>query len=129
MMTMPFQNGDETTVDHYHAHVYYGEDDAMREKAARLREAVWNKWPDKVQMGRFRDRPVGPHPTDMYQIEFGPDLFSEIVPWLMFNRDGLTILVHPGSEDAWRDHAWYPLWLGEKLDLRLGWLERGNRSA
>ncbi len=128
-MTKGFVNGDETAISHYHAHVYYGDDDVRRDKAARLREKVWNRWPEQVQMGRFRDRPVGPHPVDMFQIEFGPDLFPEIVPWLMFNRDGLSILVHPEAGDAWRDHGWYPLWLGEKLPLRLDWLARGNRSA
>lgn len=128
-MAARFENGDETRIGGYHAHVYYGGDDGARERAARLRERVWNRWPDGVRMGRFRDRPVGPHPLDMYQIEFGPELFDEIVPWLMFNRDGLNILVHPEAGDAWRDHAWYPLWLGESLDLRLDWLAAGNRSA
>lgn len=125
----PYENGDETRINYYHAHIYYGDSDEARERAARMREKVWAKWPGQVRMGRFRDRPVGPHPQAMYQIEFDPDLFPEIVPWLMYNRDGLTILLHPDAEDSWRDHAWYPLWMGEKLDLNLTWLERGNRAA
>ena len=40
-----FENGDETKINYYHAHVYYGDDDAVREKAARLREKAWTKWP------------------------------------------------------------------------------------
>lgn len=128
-MTKPYENGDETRITLYHAHVYYGDSAELREKAARLREKAWRKWPDKVRMGRFRDRPVGPHPQEMFQIEFDKELFPEIVPWLMYNRDGLTVLVHPEAEDAWRDHAWYPLWMGEKLDLNVSWLERGNRAA
>jgi aromatic ring-cleaving dioxygenase len=128
-MARDYENGDETRITHYHAHIYYGDSDELREKAARLREKAWAKWPADVKMGRFRDRPVGPHPQDMFQIEFDKALFPEIVPWLMYNRDGLTILVHPEAEDAFRDHAWYPLWMGEKLDLRLDWLERGNRAA
>ena len=128
-MPAQFENGDVTRIGGYHAHVYYGDDDDAREKAARLREKLWDRWPDQVRMGRFRDRPVGPHPLDMYQVEFDAELFPEIVPWLMFNRDGLNILVHPEAGNAWRDHAWYPLWLGESLDLRLDWLADGNRSA
>ena len=124
-----FENGDETKIKYYPAHIYYGDDDAVRETAARLREKAWNKWPGKVRMGRFRDKAVGPHPLAMYQIEFDHEIFDEIVPWLMYNRDGLTILLHPDAEDAWRDHAWYPLWMGEKLDLRLNWLAAGNRQA
>ena len=128
-MNEQFENGDETKVDHYHAHIYYGDDDGLREKAARLRDKAWNRWPDQLRMGRFRDKPVGPHPLSMYQIEFDPGLFSEFVPWLMYNRDGLTILLHPGAANAYRDHAWYPIWMGEKLDLRLEWLKDGNRQA
>ena len=41
----------------------------------------------------------------------------------------LTVLVHPEAVDAFNDHAHYPLWLGQKLQLRLDWLARGNRSA
>jgi DOPA 4,5-dioxygenase len=124
-----FENGDETKINYYHAHIYYGDDDAVREKAARLREKAWTKWPDQVRMGRFRDTAVGPHPLAMYQIEFDHELFAEIVPWLMYNRDDLTILLHPDAEDAFRDHAWYPFWMGEKLDLRLDFLRRGGRQA
>ncbi|MEK9647069.1 MAG: DOPA 4,5-dioxygenase family protein [Alphaproteobacteria bacterium] len=128
-MTNDYENGDETKITYYHAHIYYGDSDELREKAARLRERAWAKWPADVRMGRFRDRAVGPHPLAMYQIEFDKELFQEIVPWLMYNRDGLTILVHPEAEDAFRDHAWYPLWMGERLDLRLDWLKQGNRAA
>lgn len=123
---MEFPIGDETKITGYHAHVYY--DESTREKAARLRERIWNLF-SPIEMGRFRDRPVGPHPQPMFQVAFSKELFPEIVPWLMYHRDGLTILVHPEAEDAFRDHAYYPLWLGGKLDLRLDWLRRGNRSA
>lgn len=122
-----YPKGDETTITGFHAHVYY--DEASRADAARLRTEAWEKWPDRVEMGRFRDGAVGPHPVSMYQIGFARDLFDEMVPWLMYNRRGLNILVHPEAEDAFDDHAFYPLWLGDKLDLRLEWLRKGIRSA
>ena len=123
------KNGDETKINYFHAHVYYGDDDVARETAARLREKAWNKWPNKLRMGRFRDTAVGPHPQAMYQIEFDHEIFDETVPWLMYNRDGLTILLHPDAEDAWRDHAWYTFWMGNILELRLDWLAAGNNQA
>ena len=55
----------------------------------------------------------------MYRIEFDREIFDEIIPWLMYNRDGLSVLVHADAEDAWQDHAWYPFWMGDKLDLEL----------
>ena len=123
---MEFPIGDESKITGYHAHIYYDED--TRETAARLREQIWNTF-SPVEMGRFRDKAVGPHPEPMYQVAFSPELFPEIVPWLMYRRDGLTILVHPEAEDAYKDHMFYPLWLGGKLELRGEFLRAGNRQA
>ena len=99
----------------YHAHIYY--DESSRGTAARLREAIERSF--EVVMGRWRDEPVGPHPQSMYQVKFNPGEFDRIVPWLMLNRRGLTVLVHPETDNAYLDHAENALWLGQKLTLRL----------
>jgi aromatic ring-cleaving dioxygenase len=104
---------DPAAISGYHAHIYY--DKASRPRAARIRELIQSNF--KVVMGRWRDMPVGPHPQAMYQVAFAPHEFARIVPWLMLNRDGLTVLVHPETGDAYADHAVRPLWLGEKLQL------------
>ena len=106
---------DPAKIQGYHAHIYY--DPASHETAARLREAIERGF--EVVMGRWRDEPVGPHPQSMYQVKFNPGEFVRIVPWLMLNRSGLTILVHPETDNAYLDHAENALWLGQKLDLRL----------
>jgi len=106
---------DPASISCYHAHVYY--DGGSRETAARIREEIERKF--KVEMGRWREAPVGPHPQSMYQVKFDPEEFATIVPWLMLNRAGLNILVHPETTDAYIDHAVNALWLGEKLKLRL----------
>ncbi len=108
------------TIREYHAHIYY--DDATRSVAADVRAALSERF--NVTMGRWRDEPVGPHPIAMYQVAFAPELFAEFVPWLMLNRRGLTILVHPDTGDPVPDHADYPLWLGEKLDLDIDILRK-----
>ena len=99
----------------YHAHVYY--DAAGKERAARLREAVERRF--QVRMGRWRDEPVGPHPTGSYQIAFGPELFAEIAPWLALNRDGLTVFLHPETSDVLADHRDFAIWMGEQWTLKL----------
>jgi DOPA 4,5-dioxygenase len=124
--TEQFPLGEPGSITGYHAHIYYTPE--TRLLAARLRERIWDKF-SPIEMGRFRDRGVGPHPVPMFQVAFNTDLFRAIVPWLMVNRDGFTILVHPETGDAYRDHAHWPLWLGRKLDLDLEWLKRGNREA
>jgi aromatic ring-cleaving dioxygenase len=108
----------------YHAHIYYS--DATRAVAATLREAIENTF--TVVMGRWRDEPVGPHPQAMYQVAFEAAEFAKIVPWLMINRQGLIVLVHPNTGDAVADHDVNPLWLGEKLPLRIDFLREFVRA-
>jgi aromatic ring-cleaving dioxygenase len=109
-----------TDIHDYHAHIYYDPD--SRETAASLRQQIEREF--AVEMGRWRDEPVGPHPQAMYQVKFAPAEFQRIVPWLMLNRAGLTILVHPNTGDAYQDHSQNELWLGEKLKLRFDVLRK-----
>jgi len=112
---MSAQALDPASISNYHAHVYY--DPASRDSAARLRDALQDGF--EVELGRWRDAPVGPHPQPMYQVKFAVEQFARIVPWLMLNRSGLTILIHPNTGDDYRNHAEHALWLGEKLRLHL----------
>lgn len=113
---------DPALITGYHAHIYY--DAQTRETAARLRQAVGEQF--NTQLGRWHDDAVGPHPISMYQIAFAASEFPKVVPWLMLNRQGLRILVHPETGNGYRDHAIYALWLGEPVPLRLEVL-RGER--
>ena len=103
----------EKAIHGYHAHIYYTPD--TRENAAEVREQLDHNF--SVILGRWRDEPVGPHPMSMYQIAFSPEEFSRVVPWLMINRQGLDVLVHPETGDDLQDHRDNALWLGSKLDL------------
>jgi aromatic ring-cleaving dioxygenase len=107
-------------VEGYHAHIYY--DPASREAAARVRAGLANF---NVQLGSWHDEPVGPHPQAMYQALFANDEFARVVPWLMLNRQGLTVLVHPSTGDSYGDHLERSLWLGAVLKLREEVLRRG----
>jgi len=106
----------------YHAHFYY--DSQTRPIAERLRQAIGNRF--AVELGRWRDEPVGPHPVPMYQAAFPAAEFPRIVPWLMLNRGGLSVLVHPRTEDAYDDHTIHALWLGAPLPLRVEGLRRNR---
>ncbi len=105
-------------IEDYHAHVYY--DAASKETAARLRAGVEARF--EVTMGRWHDRPVGPHPRWSYQIAFKPKSFATLVPWLALNRDGLVIFIHPNTGEDLTDHAERAIWLGEKVELDLSML-------
>jgi len=99
----------------YHAHIYY-EPGEGRERAARLRELIGERF--VARLGSWHDKPVGPHPTPMYQVAFAVELFPRFVPWLMLNRMGLTVLIHPNTRRPRDDHLSNALWLGAALPLK-----------
>ncbi|MEA3074783.1 MAG: hypothetical protein QOD29_6229 [Alphaproteobacteria bacterium] len=118
---------DPEIIEHYHAHIYY-DPASSRDRAARLREGVAAAFPDAT-LGRWHDAPVGPHPQSMYQIAFPTTLLATFLPWLMLNRDGLTILLHPGTGDAYADHTDHAVWLGGLLPLRLDVLREATNPV
>jgi DOPA 4,5-dioxygenase len=110
----------EHIVKGYHAHIYY-DPQRTREAAASVRAglAAFN-----VQLGSWHDAPVGPHLDAMYQAVFSSEEFGRVVPWLMLHREGLSVLVHPSTGDAYGDHLERCLWLGDRLKLNEGALRR-----
>jgi DOPA 4,5-dioxygenase len=108
---------DPREITAYHAHVYY-DPAKTRDRAERLRQRVAEKFP-QAKLGRWHDEMVGPHPQSMYQIAFPREMLAEFTPWLMLNRDGLTVLLHPETGDNYTDHSAHAAWFGAVLPLRL----------
>jgi aromatic ring-cleaving dioxygenase len=104
-----------TEINGYHAHVYY--DTATRPIAERLRDTIIGRF--AVEPGGFSDEPRGPHPISQFSVIFRTDEFQSIVPWLMLNREGLDVLVHPLTESSYDDHSKNALWLGTPVPMRL----------
>lgn len=109
---------DVAQITGWHAHVYF--DAASRDAAAKFREVVAAQFADRVAMGRFHEREVGPHPRWSFQLAFAPREFSAVVSWLALNHGALDVFVHPNTDDELRDHRDCALWLGHRheLDLR-----------
>lgn len=96
-----------TDILSYHAHIYFDEDTYA--KAARLRKWVIERFP--VELGNWNLEPRGPHVTPSFYFGFTNDLLPIIIPWLQLNSLGLTILLHPNTDDPRADHLYYTLWV------------------
>jgi len=98
----------------FHAHVYF-DGPGQRATALALRERIGERF--AVALGRVHDAPIGPHARAMYQVAFDVGTFGKIVPWLMLNRQGLTVLVHANTRNERADHLSHALWMGEVLQI------------
>jgi DOPA 4,5-dioxygenase len=109
---------DLSVVESWHAHVYF--DAATRDAAYALRERIIELFGASVDVGRFLERPVGPHPCWSYQIAFLPSELARVATWLTLNRDGLDVFMHPNTGDALADHRDRAMWIGRSYPLNLG---------
>lgn len=111
-------NLDVSQIASWHAHVYF--DAASRDAAREFGQVVIAQFGARIAMGRFHEKPVGPHPRWSYQVAFAPAEFADVVGWLALNHGALNVFVHPNTGDELRDHRDSAIWLGRshQLDLR-----------
>ena len=111
------------TLHGYHGHIYF--DETTRGTATKLHDDL------VAQFGAQPSRPqftgiAGPHPIPQMQVIFPrAALTADVVPWLMFNRHGHDILIHPLTDDEVEDHTAHTVWLGKPVDLLTDKLKHG----
>lgn len=102
-------------IEDWHAHIYF--DPASRDDAWALRERIPKHF--DIQMGRFHEKPVGPHPRFSFQVHFRNDQLAPLLSWLTLNRGDLTVFVHPNTGQGLEDHRDRAIWMGEQVPLVL----------
>ncbi|MBR9868501.1 MAG: DOPA 4,5-dioxygenase family protein [Oceanospirillales bacterium] len=99
----------------YHAHVYFDADSL--DQAVELCEQA--SYTLAVAMGRVHQKPVGPHTEWSCQLSFDAESIGKVLPWLILNRNGLTVFIHPVTGNDLDDHTKYTMWLGESKPLNI----------
>lgn len=111
-----------TDISNWHAHVYFGPD--TRDDALRFRQVIEQQFAHELQdgaltLGRFHERPVGPHPMWSFQLAFGRNELAPVIEWLTLNHGALDVFLHPNTGDALRDHRDAAVWIGRSHELVL----------
>lgn len=106
-----------TEIRDFHAHIYFNPDELdAAQVLAREAQTLFG-----VAVGRFHQRPVGPHPRGSCQLTVGAEQFGTFAKWLVFNRRGLTIFAHAETGNDLADHTAHVIWFGpsEALDISI----------
>ncbi|KAL8901357.1 MAG: hypothetical protein Q9207_005236 [Kuettlingeria erythrocarpa] len=121
----PIRNGDKPSFD---VHVYFHQDNEQEVRlAADLRKSIEQEFPELV-IYRTHHKPVGPHPIGQFEVAiFTPAQFGALVPWLAIHHGSLSIVVHPNTGVALRDHTQSAMWLGDKLPLNTGIFDKHRK--
>jgi DOPA 4,5-dioxygenase len=104
-------------IDSWHAHVYF--EASTRDVARALRERAIESLAAIAAIGRFHERPVGPHPMGSFQLSFAPGALRDVVEWLLHHRGALDVFMHPNTGDELGDHRDRALWIGRSHALNL----------
>lgn len=100
----------------FDAHIYYESIDLL--EATMLRDNIKNHFKNIVFfVGDMCTEPIGPHPLPMFEANFPMEHFAEVVLWLMKERGGFSVLVHPITGDEIYDHTQGAIWLGPSVRL------------
>ncbi len=106
----------QNAISGFHAHVYFEANE--KANAEKLQIFIQEQLGSKVRYyGKPIGRPIGPHPIPMFEVNFLPEYFKEVVTFLMQNHGEHSVLIHPETGNDMRDHTTYALWLGKQLEL------------
>ncbi|KAI0793872.1 DOPA-like domain-containing protein [Fomes fomentarius] len=111
-------------------HIYYLPNDPQEAQYAKeLHERIRREFPE-FRIYKLFDRPVGPHPVPMFEVNvFTPHQVGTFFSWLAVNRGPLSVLIHPNTDDPYRDHTESATWMGTQWPLNVRLLERFRPSA
>ncbi len=106
----------EHIVRNYDAHIYFDPNEKT------LIETLYTNALNSLDFKKFFivqiiPYSVGPHPKGMLEINFKKDYLNEFLTWIQKNALGLSVLIHPYSDNDYIDHTENVIWIGTPLNL------------
>eukprot|EP01084_Bolivina_argentea_P140793 247452_1 len=148
MHSKPTSNKDEkyTKIGEYHFHVYFLQNDKESVEKARwiqnqlIKEVINHQFlvvlagiNDTILTGidhstvpKFNMSPIGPHPFGSFEVWTPIQYFADVLSWFLINRGSLTILLHPLTDDAIKDHTENVMWLGTRYKINTSILSKST---
>lgn len=98
----------------YHAHIYF--DQPEQTIAEAIHRQIRQERTDITAIFPLVPRKVGPHDKPMFEVHFHNNDFG-FIEWLEAHRSGLSVLIHPVSDEELADHTVRAQWLGKQLPI------------
>lgn len=107
----------------YDFHIYYTPD--SRSIAINLKNLIFEHFPQEINSDELilkvlkSDNITGPHDLPFFEIDVeSPLLFAKFFSFAQLNHSGLSILVHPNSNDVYKDHTTHATFIGDRVGLK-----------
>lgn len=102
-------------INDFHIHLYYKPEQInfAKELVAKLEKEY------SIEVGRFHEKNVGPHPMWSVQLLVQPENFNDVFSWVVLNKKELTVFTHPNTGNDLLDHTDHAIWMGEQQELDL----------
>lgn len=101
----------------FHVHVYFSPE--TRDKAIELHNWFVQLNSFNITAGEIHEEPLGPHTQPMFALNVGVYHITYVLKFMILNRNGLSVLIHPLTNNEVEDHTTSAVWLGDKLPLDL----------
>ncbi|KZV73139.1 hypothetical protein PENSPDRAFT_575033 [Peniophora sp. CONT] len=105
-------------------HIYFMQSVPSEVKYAKeLHERIRREFPE-MRIYKVFERPVGPHPVGMFEVNtFSPHQTGVLFSFLTIWRGPLSVLIHPNTNDAYKDHTELNSWMGKPWPLHADMLK------
>ncbi|MCI5059461.1 MAG: DOPA 4,5-dioxygenase family protein [Alphaproteobacteria bacterium] len=114
-------------IQEHHIHIYHEPETDSKETAQQVADklsALFKGYVIKTSSGEAS----GPHLKPNFLVHVQPEILGEVVSWLQFNHQGLSIAIHPKTGNGLTDHRDHSIWFGKQIGYSTEFMEKMKRK-